>query len=86
MTWFTAGTCNRSTPHIYVSALPFCGKSSWVYRNYWGRTRGLIEAKGSAIEEWSASIGVWDVGSKVNSVAFSPDGTHIVSGSNDHTI
>src|SRR4051812_12620216 len=41
VTRFTAGECTRSTPHIYISRLPFCPKSSSVYRNYWRRTRGL---------------------------------------------
>ena len=84
---FAGGACNYSTPHIYISALPFCAKSSSVYENYWGRTRGLMNVKGSAMREWpSASLAVWRTESRVFSVAFSQDGTRIVSGSDDCTI
>ena len=84
---FAAGACSRSTPHIYISAVPFCAKLSSVYDNYWGRMRGLMEVKGSAMKEWpSAAIVVRNTNARVSSVAFSPDGTRIVSGSDDHTI
>ncbi|CUA75686.1 Vegetative incompatibility protein HET-E-1 [Podospora anserina] [Rhizoctonia solani] len=29
VTWFAANPCSRSTPHIYISALPLSAKSSW---------------------------------------------------------
>ena len=84
---FMGGACSHSTPHIYISALPFWDKSSTVYGNYWTHTQGLIDVKGSAMKQWhSPGIGVWSTNSSVQSVAFSPDGTRIVSGSSDHTI
>ena len=85
---FAAGVCACSTgPHIYISGLPFCPKSNWVYENYWPRRQGLIDVRGSTMEQWpSAAIGIWETDSKVNSVAFSPDGMHIVSGSSYQTI
>src|SRR6266550_1920288 len=83
---FAGGACTRSTPHIYISAIPFCAKSSSVYDNYWGYMQGLMEVEGRAMKEWpSAAIVVRETDAKVISVAFSPDGTRIVSGS-DHTI
>ncbi|KAJ7782078.1 WD40-repeat-containing domain protein [Mycena olivaceomarginata] len=43
--------------------------------------------RGSVVEQWpSAAIGIWKTDSLVRSVAFSPDGTRITSGSNDKTI
>ncbi|KAF8965910.1 hypothetical protein BDZ97DRAFT_739842 [Flammula alnicola] len=42
VTRFAAGACTRSTPHIYISGLPFCPRSSSVRENYWEHTRGLI--------------------------------------------
>ncbi len=84
---FAAGACTRSIPHIYISAVPFCAKSSSVYDNYWRYMRGLMEVEGRAMKEWrSAVIVVRETDAKVISVAFSPDGTRIVSGSNDRTI
>ncbi|KAK2464504.1 hypothetical protein APHAL10511_003483 [Amanita phalloides] len=78
---FAGGACTRSTPHIYISAVPFCAKSSSVYDNYWGYTRGLMEVEGTAMKEWqSAAIVVRKTDAEIGSVAFSPDGTRIVSG------
>src|SRR3954462_261174 len=84
---FVGGACNLSTPHIYISGLAFCRKSSSTYKNYRGRTHGLIDVKGSAMQEWqSAAIGTWLTESEVKSVEFSRDGARIVSGSYDGTI
>ena len=84
---FAGGACRHSTPHIYISAVPFCAKSNSVYDNYWECTRGLMEVKGRATQEWpSAAIVVRETDSEVFSVAFSPDGTRTVSGSGDDTI
>ena len=53
-----------------------------MHENYWRRTRGLIDVRGSVMSQWpSAVIGIWETDSLVWSVAFSPDGTRIVSGS-----
>ena len=84
---FAGEACNRSTPYMYISALPFCAKSSSVYENYWGHTRGVMDIKGGAMTEWpSAGLAVWRTDSQVLSVAFSLDGTRIVSGSHDRRI
>ena len=80
---FAGGACSCSTPHIYISAVPFCAKSSLVYDNYSGCMRGLMEVEGRAMKEWqSAAIVVRETNARVSSVAFSPDGTRIVSDSN----
>ncbi|KAB5589183.1 hypothetical protein CTheo_7381 [Ceratobasidium theobromae] len=131
VTTFTASPCSQSTPHIYISALPLCPKSSSVYKCYWKHTRGLMDVKGTIIDKREgAALAVWEgadmifqaafsrngdriftaggegnsvwvrdsqtgavVASpfeghikKVRSVAFSPDGTRIVSGYADNTI
>ncbi|KDR82347.1 hypothetical protein GALMADRAFT_1346725, partial [Galerina marginata CBS 339.88] len=87
ITHFAGGACSWSTPHIYISGLAFCPKSSSVYKNYWQHTQGLIDIRGSAMEQWpSTAIGLWKTDSIVRSVAFSPNGTCIASGSDDHTI
>ncbi|KAB5592222.1 Vegetative incompatibility protein HET-E-1 [Ceratobasidium theobromae] len=126
---FAGNACSQSTPHIYISALPLCAKTSSVYKSYWGRFRGLMDVKGTVIEgREGAALAVWKVDDpvwqgafstnddrvvsvegnsvwvrdswtgavvagpfqghthSVRSVAFSPSGTRIVSGSDDHTI
>ena len=78
---FAAGACARSTPHIYISAVPFCAQSSSVYDNYGKCMRGRMKVESRAMKEWPN-----EANATVFSVAFSPDGTHIVSGSGDGTI
>ncbi|GJJ11023.1 hypothetical protein Clacol_005252 [Clathrus columnatus] len=81
---FTCGACARSTPHIYISALPFCPRTSSVYKNYRSHIQGLTDVKGITVEQ--LLIGMWTTTSQILSVAFSPDSTCIVSGSKDNTI
>ncbi|KAF4615147.1 hypothetical protein D9613_003435 [Agrocybe pediades] len=81
---FSMNACNKSTAHIYVSALPFCPKSSFVYQNYWTKTRGLISVNGSLTsEKRNRPIAVWQINSDVRSLAISPDGASFAVGSHD---
>ncbi|KEP46115.1 vegetative incompatibility protein HET-E-1 [Rhizoctonia solani 123E] len=84
VTWFAANPCSRSTPHIYISALPLCAKSSWVYQHYFQCTTGLISISISRHEE--AVLAIWSLESIANSVAISPDGNRIANGSNDGSV
>ncbi|CUA76106.1 WD repeat-containing protein on Y chromosome [Rhizoctonia solani] len=87
VTSFASSPVSQSTPHIYISSLPLCPRSSSVYQNYWNRTRGLLELKGSLIERREvAALASWNLGSPVFSIAYSPDGTRVVAGCNDHTV
>ncbi|CAE6340977.1 unnamed protein product [Rhizoctonia solani] len=81
VTWFAANPCSRSTPHIYISALPLCAKSSWVYQHYVTRTTGLVNISISQHDE--AVLAIWSLESPVESVAISPDGNRIANGSDD---
>ncbi|GJJ12146.1 hypothetical protein Clacol_006387 [Clathrus columnatus] len=72
----------RSTPHIYISGLAFCPKTSSVYKNYRGHARGLIELKRTEVKY----LKNLERAGLVLSVAFSPDGTRIVSASDDRSI
>ncbi|KAF9553608.1 WD40 repeat-like protein [Agrocybe pediades] len=75
-------TCSKSTPHIYISALPFCYKSNFVYENYWPKTQGLIRVNGSSVEEKrSGPIATWKMDYLVASLAFSHNGTSFATGS-----
>ncbi|KAF8748420.1 WD40 repeat-like protein [Rhizoctonia solani] len=67
---FAAGSGSQSTPHIYISALAFCHPSSWVSQQYKGPV-ALGPLRGTR---------------RVTSVALSPDGSMLASGSGDGTI
>ncbi|CUA76602.1 F-box/WD repeat-containing protein sel-10 [Rhizoctonia solani] len=87
VTSFASSPAAQSTPHIYISSLPLCPRSSSVYQNYWNRTRGLLELKGSLIERReAAALATWNLGSEVYSVAYSLDGTRVVAGCEDRTV
>ncbi|CUA76118.1 Lissencephaly-1 homolog [Drosophila mojavensis] [Rhizoctonia solani] len=87
VTSFAGSPVSQSMPHIYISSLPLCPRCSSVYQNYWNRTRGLLELKGSLIERReAAALATWNLGSYVYSIAYSPDGTRVVAGCYDHTV
>ncbi|CUA72620.1 Notchless protein homolog 1 [Bos taurus] [Rhizoctonia solani] len=87
VTSFASSPAAQSTPHIYISSLPLCPRSSSVYQNYWNRTRGLLELKGSLIERReAAALATWNIGSPVLSIAYSPDGGKVAAGCEDHTV
>ncbi|KAF4609673.1 hypothetical protein D9613_012022 [Agrocybe pediades] len=78
---FSLGACKKSTPHIYISALPFCYKSNSVYQNYWSKTNGLVVVNGTSLtQQRNGPIGVWKTFSEVCTVVFSPDGRTFASG------
>ncbi|KAF9541836.1 WD40 repeat-like protein [Agrocybe pediades] len=78
---FSLGACKKSTPHIYISALPFCYKSNSVYQNYWSKTHGLMVVNGTSLtQQRNGPIGVWKTNSTNNNVAFSLDGHTFAAG------
>ncbi|KAB5591103.1 Vegetative incompatibility protein HET-E-1 [Ceratobasidium theobromae] len=81
---FAAHTISMSTPHIYVSALPFCSPSSSVFMHYQPRMQGLLEAKGPAMAQMAqSSLATWITSVPALSAVFSPDGIHMASGGTD---
>ncbi|KAB5591024.1 hypothetical protein CTheo_5519 [Ceratobasidium theobromae] len=83
---FTANLISKSTPHIYISLLPFSPRSNSVSEIYRSRSRGLIEAKGSGMGRRDAvALANWKAGSPIEMVAYSPDCTRIIFGCKNGT-
>ncbi|KAF9061080.1 WD40-repeat-containing domain protein [Rhodocollybia butyracea] len=84
-----APVISHSVPHIYLSALAFAPSESKVKEKYFS---WLVPSKTAGIE--SSVSGQWPRlqatikghSGRVRSVAFSPDGVHIASGSADRTL
>ncbi|KAH7339143.1 WD40-repeat-containing domain protein [Rhizoctonia solani] len=84
VTGFAANKLSICTPHIYISALPFCHRLSAVFQHYSRRAPGLLKVKGSLME-WrrAAPLASSSWGKKYisSSFAFSPDGSLLAVGS-----
>ncbi|KAL5638740.1 hypothetical protein ACGC1H_003186 [Rhizoctonia solani] len=77
----------QSTPHIYISALQLCPRSSSVFANYAGRAHGLMVVSGTAMSRReNAPLAVWHTECGSNCFELFPDGTHIASGSSEGTV
>ncbi|KZP17839.1 WD40 repeat-like protein [Athelia psychrophila] len=82
-----APAISQSAPHIYLSALPFAPTLSLVSRQYLPRYPSTIHLKSGSVQRWPAALKTLEGHeSRARAVAYSPDGTHIVSGSADQTI
>ncbi|EDR06801.1 uncharacterized protein LACBIDRAFT_299688 [Laccaria bicolor S238N-H82] len=79
---------SEAAPHIYLSALPFAPQSSKISLNFLKLFQKTLTVQIGQREHWSEKCFLRLVGhdSWVTSVAFSPDGRHIVSGSGDKTV
>ncbi|KAJ6534852.1 WD40-repeat-containing domain protein, partial [Mycena capillaripes] len=76
-----------SAPQVYISGLTFAPRESILSFCYRSRFRNLIMSSGALDMIWPPSEAlVIQCHTDVLSVAFSPDGTHIASGSGDGTI
>ncbi|KAF8181251.1 hypothetical protein K438DRAFT_1439900, partial [Mycena galopus ATCC 62051] len=77
----------RSIPHIYVSALGFAPVTSRTRRRYCGSGFMTLGLKSGGSLSWTLTDTVLNGHqNEVRSVAFSHNGTHIVSGSYDRTM
>ncbi|KIM19890.1 hypothetical protein M408DRAFT_48185, partial [Serendipita vermifera MAFF 305830] len=82
-----ANVISQSIPHIYLSALPLSPLSSVVRREYMKKYPKTIMIRNGEQVSWPAIQKIFTGHSSVvNSVAFSPDGRHVVSGSSDKTV
>ncbi|CCO34171.1 Vegetative incompatibility protein HET-E-1 [Rhizoctonia solani AG-1 IB] len=71
---------SQSTPHIYVSMLPFWPRSRPISAAYRPRTTGLVQPTGTAFDRRRlALIATWKVSTRgVRSISLSSDGTRLV--------
>ncbi|CCO32013.1 hypothetical protein BN14_06065 [Rhizoctonia solani AG-1 IB] len=71
---------SQSTPHIYVSMLPFWPRSRPISTAYMGRTSGLVRPTGTAIDRRQpALIAMWKVSTReVESMSLTADGGRLV--------
>ena len=79
-TYFTGSPASESTPHLYISALATWSKDTCLSRNWknqFTRIPTFMHTKGSIDLPLMTAI---------TSVAFSSDGTRIVSGSHDKSV
>ena len=76
----------ESAPHIYLSALAFSPSFSAVKSHYSAMFQNAPTVVKGEEYWWSSTIVLEGHRHWVNSVSFSPDGKHIVSGSYDKTI
>ena len=81
------GTISFSTPHLYLSALPFSPKYSHISQKFADRFCNVLQIDRGHNMTWPVLQGVLHGhDNTVSSVMFSPDGKCIVSGSSDQTI
>ncbi|KAF8753840.1 WD40 repeat-like protein [Rhizoctonia solani] len=86
-TSYASSPACHCTSHIYISCLPFCPRSSTVYKHYWPRMQGLVELKGSLMDRReTAALATWNIPSPVWSVAYSGDGSQVAVGCLDGTV
>ncbi|KAG8809914.1 hypothetical protein FRC18_004338 [Serendipita sp. 400] len=78
---------SESIPHIYISTIPFAARKSYIGQEARGLFPKTISVMTGYPENWPEPPQQWQGHtSNVYSVAFSPDGCYIVSGSFDETI
>ncbi|KAH7339068.1 WD40-repeat-containing domain protein [Rhizoctonia solani] len=87
VTGFAASPASLSTPHIYISSLTFCPRSSTVHSNYWKRTRGVLVLNGSLMEQReAAALATWSLSSNILSIACAASGDRVAVGCFDRTV
>ncbi|QRW22638.1 peptidase C14 [Rhizoctonia solani] len=75
-----------STPHIYVSMLPFWPRTRPISAAYMARTAGFVEPKGTVMSQRNlALMATWKVSSgPVNSMSLSADGARLAITTSDN--
>src|SRR6266571_507627 len=77
----------KSAPHVYLSTLPFAPTCSLISAHYSSTFPRTLRVERGRLSHWpSSEMVISNVGGSVRSIALSPDGQRIVSGSDDGTI
>ncbi|KAJ7108177.1 WD40-repeat-containing domain protein, partial [Mycena epipterygia] len=77
----------RSVPHIYISALPFAPRQSRIWQQFSSSFPKTLRCHGASTENWpNIQKELRGYPERIESIASSPDGKYIVSGSDDKTI
>src|SRR6266702_1786689 len=77
----------KSAPHVYLSALPFAPARSIVSAHYSSSFPRILRVERGKLSHWPPSeMVISNVGGGVLSMALSPEGQRIVSGSDDRSI
>ena len=74
-----------SAPHIYLSAVPFASKDSLVYQDFAPLCTGVVSVETFGTDHHASRLDMTLIGHeyRVNSVAYSPSGNLLASGSKD---
>ena len=84
---FSTSPLTRSTPHIYMSALPFWPRQRPVSGCYLSKMQGITGVAGTAMERRkSAPLAVCNTPSAVLSVTYSFNGVRMASGHGDGSL
>ncbi|OJA14567.1 hypothetical protein AZE42_06365 [Rhizopogon vesiculosus] len=76
----------HSTPHLYLSALPFAPTQSRIFKNFATNFPSTPQVVAGHVVKWPFVDKKLDTHAEVQSVVFSPDGKIIVCGAGDGTI
>ncbi|KAB5590477.1 hypothetical protein CTheo_6091 [Ceratobasidium theobromae] len=81
LTGYAASPISQFTPHLYISSLALCPRSSLVYKNYQPCTRGLTGLSGPGLNRLETiALAIWVIDSRVLSISYSPDGSQVAFG------
>ncbi|KAH6699976.1 heterokaryon incompatibility protein-domain-containing protein, partial [Leptodontidium sp. MPI-SDFR-AT-0119] len=84
---YNRSAIEKAPLQLYCSALVFAPKNSVIRRNFEGRIPDWIQLKPKVQAHWNTSLQALEGHTgAVTSVAFSPDGKQVVSGSRDQTM
>ncbi|KIM29777.1 hypothetical protein M408DRAFT_43330, partial [Serendipita vermifera MAFF 305830] len=73
---------STSAPHIYLSALPFAPSESSIWKTACKLFSNVMKVSQGRMMKWPKVAAIWKGHTdKIHSIAYSPDGLNVVSGS-----